>query len=121
MAASCALRDHERLRQLSTRSHPGPQLAFGPSAFALNTRHFNRFCSGLDPVRQGFVKNLTRPGGNVTGFAAFEFSVGGNWVELLKELSPKVDRIGILYNPATTPFEQYVVHGKAAADALGIR
>lgn len=78
------------------------------------------FVQVSDPVSQGFVKNLTRPGGNVTGFAAFEFSVAGKWVELLKELSPNVDRIGILYNPATTPYEQYVVHGKAAADALGI-
>jgi putative ABC transport system substrate-binding protein len=78
------------------------------------------FVQVSDPVRQGFVKNLTRPGGNVTGFAAFEFSVGGKWVELLKELSPTVDRVGILYNPATTPYEQYVAYGKAAADALGI-
>ncbi|MDH6256579.1 ABC transporter substrate-binding protein [Bradyrhizobium sp. BR13661] len=78
------------------------------------------FVQVSDPVGQGFVKNLTRPGGNVTGFAAFEFSVGGKWVELLKELSPNVDRVGILYNPSTTPYEQYVVHGRAAADALGI-
>ncbi|SPP97178.1 ABC transporter substrate-binding protein [Bradyrhizobium vignae] len=78
------------------------------------------FVQVSDPVGQGFVKNLTRPGGNVTGFAAFEFSVAGKWVELLKELSPNVDRIGILYNPTTTPYDQYVVHGKAAADALGI-
>jgi putative ABC transport system substrate-binding protein len=78
------------------------------------------FVQVSDPVRQGFVKNLTRPGGNVTGFAAFEFSVGGKWDELLKELSPNVDRIGILYNPTTTPYEQYLVHAKAAADVLGV-
>jgi len=78
------------------------------------------FVQVSDPVRQGFVKSLTRPEGNATGFAAFEFAMAGKWVELLKELAPDVDRIGIVYNPATTPYEQYVLHGKSAAQALGL-
>jgi putative ABC transport system substrate-binding protein len=46
----------------------------------------------LDPVGAGFVTSLARPGGNATGFAAFEFGMSGKWLELLKQLAPRVDR-----------------------------
>lgn len=49
-----------------------------------------------DPVGAGFVNNLARPGGNVTGFTLFEYSIAGKWLELLKELSPDLRRVGIL-------------------------
>ena len=45
-----------------------------------------------DPVGQGFVMTLARPGGNATGFTSFEFSIGGKWLELIKEMSPSVTR-----------------------------
>lgn len=50
------------------------------------------FVSVSDPVGQGFVSDLARPGGNITGFTAFEFSMGGKWIEILKELAPKLAR-----------------------------
>jgi putative ABC transport system substrate-binding protein len=46
------------------------------------------FVSVADPVTQGFVSNICQPGGNVTGFSLFEFSLGGKWLNLLKEIAP---------------------------------
>jgi putative ABC transport system substrate-binding protein len=62
------------------------------------------FVSVADPLGQGFVPSLARPGGNITGFSAEEASMGGKWLELLKELAPRVTRIAIIYNPETAPY-----------------
>ena len=58
----------------------------------------------VDPVGQGFVPNLARPGGNITGFTNYESTIGGKWLEMLKELSPGIRRAALLYNPNTAPF-----------------
>src|SRR6267142_2013869 len=52
-----------------------------------------------DPVGAGFVDSLSRPGGNATGFMNFEYSIGGKWLELLKQIAPNVTRAAILRNP----------------------
>ena len=57
-----------------------------------------------DPVGQGFVESLAHPGGNATGFTAFEFSMGGKWIETLKEIAPSVQRIAVMFNPKTAPY-----------------
>src|SRR5436190_12550835 len=57
-----------------------------------------------DPVAQGFVQSLERPGGNITGFAVEEPAMGAKWVELLKEIAPKVRHITAVYNPQSAPF-----------------
>lgn len=62
------------------------------------------FVSVSDPVGQGFVASLARPGGNITGFTAFEFSMGGKWMQLLKEIAPLVARIAVVFNPVTAPY-----------------
>jgi len=62
------------------------------------------FVSVADPVGQGFVPSLARPGGNITGFSAEEASMGGKWLELLKEFAPRLTRIAIIYNPETAPY-----------------
>ena len=62
------------------------------------------FVSVSDPVGQGFVASLARPGGNITGFTAFEFSMGGKWIETLKEIAPSVQRVAVLFNPKTAPY-----------------
>src|SRR6202030_1740954 len=54
-----------------------------------------------DPVGQGFVESLARPGANVTGFTNFEFSMIGKWVELLKQIAPRTKRIAVIFNPET--------------------
>jgi putative tryptophan/tyrosine transport system substrate-binding protein len=59
------------------------------------------FLEIADPVGNGIVGNLFRPGGNVTGFATFEPSLGGKWLQLLKEVHPQVRRAAILFNPET--------------------
>jgi putative ABC transport system substrate-binding protein len=51
---------------------------------------------GLDPVGAGFVQSLSRPGGNMTGFTQFEYSLSGKWLELLKEVAPQVSRVGVV-------------------------
>ena len=79
------------------------------------------FANIVDPVGSGFVASLARPGGNVTGFLNFEFSMGGKWVELLREIAPRVSSVAALFNPATAPYaETYLQHFRAAAQSLGI-
>jgi len=73
-----------------------------------------------DPLFSGFVQNLGRPGGSVTGFSLFEGSVGGKWLALLKEAAPAVSRVSLLFNPETAPFaENYRRSAEAAAPTLG--
>jgi putative ABC transport system substrate-binding protein len=54
------------------------------------------FANVVDPVGAGFVASLARPGGNTTGFSAFEYSISGKWIELLKEIAPNVTRAAVL-------------------------
>jgi putative ABC transport system substrate-binding protein len=58
------------------------------------------FANVIDPVGAGFVASLARPGGNTTGFSAFEYSISGKWIELLKEIAPNVTRAAVLRDPA---------------------
>jgi putative ABC transport system substrate-binding protein len=62
------------------------------------------FVNVPEPVEQGFVQSLARPGGNITGFTNFEASIGGNWLQLLKEVDPRITRVAVIYNPQTAPF-----------------
>jgi putative ABC transport system substrate-binding protein len=62
------------------------------------------FTMVTDPVGQGLVKSLAQPGANLTGFTNFEFSMGGKWLGLLKEVSPKVAHVAVLYHPPTAPY-----------------
>ena len=57
----------------------------------------------VDPVGSGFVQNFARPGGNVTGFQNYEFTMVGKWPQLLREIAPQVQKIGFIYNPTTVP------------------
>ena len=74
-----------------------------------------------DPVGSGFVESLARPGGNATGFTVMEPTISGKWVELLKEIAPRVNRVAVLFNPATTPYANiYLKPIKAAAASFGL-
>jgi ABC-type uncharacterized transport system substrate-binding protein len=74
-----------------------------------------------DPVGSGFVSSLARPGGNVTGFTPIVGTLGGKWVELLKEVAPHVARVILVFNPAMATFvESYLSNFKAAAASLGV-
>ena len=61
------------------------------------------FVSVTDPVSNGFVTELARPGGNITGFTNFEATMGGKWIELLKKIAPGSNRAGVIFNPDTAP------------------
>jgi putative tryptophan/tyrosine transport system substrate-binding protein len=75
-----------------------------------------------DPVGSGLVASLSRPGGNATGFMLFEGSLAGKWLELLKEIAPRVSRIAAMFNPATAPRggAYYLASVEAAAQSFGV-
>jgi putative tryptophan/tyrosine transport system substrate-binding protein len=79
------------------------------------------FATVADPIGSGFVADLARPNGNITGFITTEASLGGKWLELLKELVPRVTRVAMLYNPASATYSEYYLNPfKAAAGSLGV-
>ena len=79
------------------------------------------FATVTDPVGSGIVVSLARPGGNVTGFTLMEPKIAGKWLELLKEVAPRINRVACLFNPATTPYRDiYLSPLKAAAASLGL-
>jgi putative ABC transport system substrate-binding protein len=79
------------------------------------------FANVSDPVGSSFVASLPRPGGNVTGFMNMEGSMGGKWLELLKEIAPRVNRVAFLFNPATAPYAEYYLNPfKAAATSFAV-
>jgi putative ABC transport system substrate-binding protein len=76
----------------------------GPTTFTLQqvTRTIPIvMAQGIDPVGNGYVGSLARPGGNTTGFIQFEYSLAGKWMELLKEIAPGTTRVGVLREPGT--------------------
>jgi len=80
------------------------------------------FVQVSDPVAQGFVPNVARPGGNLTGFSAFEFSIGGKWVDLLKQIMPELERVAVVFNPDSSPQTKYFMRSiESTARALGVQ
>jgi len=78
------------------------------------------FVAVSDPVGSGFVANLARPGGNSTGFTNFAPEMGGKWLQVLKELAPRVQRVGLLLNPSISANRELARAAEAAAAPLGI-
>ena len=74
----------------------------------------------IDPVGAGFVESLSRPGGNVTGFMMFEYSLSGKWLELLKQITPSVTRAAVLREPTSTAGIGQFAVAEAVAPSLGI-
>jgi putative ABC transport system substrate-binding protein len=74
-----------------------------------------------DPVSAGFVTNLARPEGNITGFTNFEFSIGGKWLQLLKDCAPAVSRIAVVFDPTDPSWAAYLRTIEAAAPSFGIK
>src|SRR6516225_5446442 len=80
------------------------------------------FTSVSDPIGGGFAANLAHPGGNITGFLANgDPSLGGKWVELLKEIAPRTARVALLFNPATTvPIQHFMPSIQTAASSFAL-
>jgi putative ABC transport system substrate-binding protein len=78
------------------------------------------FTLGNDPVGSGLVDSLARPGGNATGFMSFEFSIGGKWLELLKEIAPRVTRVAVLRDASQAFATSQFATMQAVAPPLGV-
>jgi putative tryptophan/tyrosine transport system substrate-binding protein len=79
------------------------------------------FVNIIDPVGQGFVTSLSRPGGNATGLVNLEASMAGKWVELLKEVMPSVARVVVPFNPTSAPYaDLYLNYFKSTAQSFAV-
>ena len=75
-----------------------------------------------DPIGSGFIESLARPGGNMTGFINIESSLGGKWLELLKETAPRISRVAVMFNPDTALHAEYYVRPfEVAASSLAVK
>ena len=87
----------------------GPNVLFVSSTVASRALHLETssipivFVQVSDPIGEGFIASLNKPGGNMTGLTIFEPSIGGKWLETLKEIAPQVRRVALPFNPQTTP------------------
>jgi putative ABC transport system substrate-binding protein len=79
------------------------------------------FPVSINPVAAGFVRSLARPGGNVTGFMTFEYTIAGKWLELLKQIAPGVTRVAVFYGPAISQGAGQLDLIAAAAPSLGVQ
>jgi putative ABC transport system substrate-binding protein len=78
------------------------------------------FANMSDPVDGGYVQSMARPGGNITGFTSFEYSIGGKWVELLKEAVASLGRVLVLYNPDNYTSRALLSTVVASAPTVGV-
>ena len=78
------------------------------------------FVQVIDPVSAGFVDGLARPGSNATGFMNFEYGIGGKWLELLKEIAPRVTRVLVIRDPSVAAQIGQVGAIQSAAPSLGV-
>jgi len=78
------------------------------------------FATILDPVGAGFVESLARPGGNATGFIAFEYGLSGKWLELLKQIAPNLTRVAVLRDPAVAAGIGQFAAIQSVAPSLGV-
>jgi putative ABC transport system substrate-binding protein len=104
---------------------PDVLLAIGSPCAEQLRRRTNKipivFTIVTDPISQGFVASLSRPGGNMTGFTDFDPSMAGKWLEMLTEIAPPVRTVAVFYNPSTAPFAEAMLKIVGdAASRLGI-
>jgi putative tryptophan/tyrosine transport system substrate-binding protein len=104
-----------------------PDVIFGaPAAAALALHRETRtipvvFAQVPDPVALGMVESLSRPGGNITGFALFEYAIALKWLELLKQIAPHVTRVGMLYDPEQPTAPGYIKTIEATAPSFKVQ
>ena len=80
------------------------------------------FTQVSDPIGQDIVKNIARPGGNITGFTNYDPEIGGKWLELLKEAAPNLTSAAIVFNPTTAPYTTlYVRAMETVAPSIAVK
>jgi putative ABC transport system substrate-binding protein len=118
--------DIDRMRALAQELvglHPDVIATNGTAATAAVQRETTIpivFANVGDPVASGLVPRLDRPSGNVTGFALYEASLGGKWLELLSEIAPGLKRAAIMFNPDTAPVSTFMPSFEIAARSLKV-
>ena len=86
------------------------------------TRAIPMVFAGLaDPVGDGAVTSLSKPGGNITGFSSFDAAIAGKWLQLLKEISPNIVRVAVIFNPDTAPHSIFMPALEAAASSVALK
>jgi putative ABC transport system substrate-binding protein len=73
-----------------------------------------------DPVGAGLVTNLARPGANITGLLTYEDTLAGKWLAMLKEVAPRLERVALVANPKTSPFDYFVRAARMVAPSLAV-
>ncbi len=79
------------------------------------------FVNVTDPVGRGYIASLAQPLGNATGFTSFEFGMGGKWLEVIKEIAPRVTRAAVLRDPVITAGIGYLAAIHALAPSIGVQ
>jgi putative ABC transport system substrate-binding protein len=115
------------------RDHAAELLAMEPDLILANTTPVTAalqeqsrtvpivFTQVSDPIGQALVSNLAHPGGNLTGFTSFEFSIGTKWLEVLKQTAPHITRVLLMFNPQSAPFADLFLRPvEAAAPHLSV-
>jgi putative ABC transport system substrate-binding protein len=103
-----------------------PDVTFATSTLAASAlRRESRvipivFLGVSDPIGEGFIASLARPGANMTGILNFEARIAGKWLAMLKEIEPRLARAAFLANPKTTPYDYFLQAAKEAASSLTI-
>ena len=78
------------------------------------------FAGLSDPIGDGIVASLSKPGGNITGFTSFDAAIAGKWVQLLKEVSPGIERVAVIFNPDTAPHAIFLPVMETVAPQVGV-
>jgi putative ABC transport system substrate-binding protein len=78
------------------------------------------FAGVSDPIGDGIVTSLAKPGGNITGFTSFNADIAGKWLQLLREISPATARVAVMFNPQTAPHAIFLPVMKAVAPQIGM-
>jgi putative ABC transport system substrate-binding protein len=103
-----------------------PDVILTASMLALSALHQETrtipivFVQVLDPVGSGLVASLARPGGNITGFTNFEHAIGGKWLQTLKEIAPRIDRVAVMLNPENSAHPGLLRSIEAAAAGVQV-
>jgi putative ABC transport system substrate-binding protein len=115
------------------RARAAELVGSAPDAIVVNTNRATKALQSLtqtlpivfagvgDPAANGLVASLGRPGGNITGITNLFFSMGGKWLELLKEIAPRLARTGIIFNPEFAAREGWFAAIEEAAPMVGVR
>jgi putative ABC transport system substrate-binding protein len=121
-----AVGDAELQRAAAELAALGPAVMFVQTNLALTAVRKQNiaiptvFVAVSDPVGSGFVATLARPGGNITGFANFAPEMGAKWLQVLRELSPRIERVVLLLNPVIAANRELAASAESAAAALGM-